>query len=431
MKSAVAVTGVSKKFRWHRDRRHSLKERFVRGRPRLLDEFWALKDISFEIPAGTTFGLIGHNGSGKSTLLKLLAGIHRPTTGTIITDGRISALIELGAGFHPELTGRENVYLNGAILGLSRRQLEVAMDEIIEFAGIGEFVDVPVKVYSSGMYVRLGFSIAVMVDPDILVVDEIVAVGDEEFQRKCFDYLHELRRRGTTIVLVSHALGVVESLCDQALWLDHGELRSIGEARRVVKDYLDAVNEGEAQAAAADAADSSLAGRAHLGTGEIRITRLEYLDAGGEARSVLVSGEPATFRLHYEASEPVAEPVFGLGFVHESGATVAGPNSGSSGPVASVIHGQGHVDFHVPVLTFQPGAFEVTTAVVHKGHLYDYADRAFELRVRGAGTDEPGLVRLAGTWSVSAGTTADEPPGGAGHGLGAIPLKIWSHAPTT
>ncbi len=401
MTAAITVEGISKRFRWHKDRRDSFKELIFRGRPRQLKEFWALRDVSFEIPGGATFGLIGHNGSGKSTLLKLLAGIHRPTAGRIATHGRISALLELGAGFHPELTGRENIYLNGAILGLSRRQIDAAIDDIIDFSGIEEFVDVPVKVYSSGMYVRLGFSIAVKVDPEILLVDEIVAVGDEEFQRKCFDHLHELRRRGTTIVIVTHALGIVESLCDQALWLDHGVLRSLGEGRAVVKGYLDAVNEDEAAHGGAVARSRArpVSGHARLGTGEVRVTNLEFLDARGQASPVLVSGEPATFRLHYLAREAVAEPVFGLGFEHESGVTVAGPNSGATNLV-NVVEGAGFVDFHIPSLTLQPATFEVTTAIVHRGHVYDYAERAFELRVRGGGTDEKGLVRLLGSWSA-------------------------------
>jgi ABC-2 type transport system ATP-binding protein/lipopolysaccharide transport system ATP-binding protein len=253
------------------------------------------------------------------------------------------------------------------------------------------------------MYVRLGFSIAVTVDPDVLLVDEIVAVGDEEFQRRCFDHLHELHRRGTTIVLVSHALGIVENLCDQALWLDHGELKSIGESRPVVRDYLVAVNEGEYQAAhAGTEGETPPAGPLRLGSGEVRVVKLEYIDRGGQPSNVAVSGEPVTFRLHYEASEPVAEAVFGLGFVHESGVTVAGPNSAASGAIVPVIHGTGHVDFHVARLTFQPGAYEVSTAIVHKGHVYDYAERAFDLRVRGGGTEEPGLVRLLGAWSAPA-----------------------------
>jgi ABC-2 type transport system ATP-binding protein/lipopolysaccharide transport system ATP-binding protein len=413
--AAIVVDGVSKRFRWHSDRRDSFKERIFRGRPKELREFWALKDVSLEIEQGSTFGLVGHNGSGKSTLLKLLAGIHRPTTGSVSTTGRVSALLELGAGFHPELTGRENIYLNGAILGMSRKQIDQAVDSIVDFSGIGEFIDVPVKVYSSGMYVRLGFSIAVTIDPDVLIVDEIVAVGDEEFQRKCFDHLHELHRRGTTIVIVSHALGIIENLCDSAAWLDHGHVKTIGEARGVVREYLDAVNEDEAAHAAVDAEATPPTGPVRRGSGEVRVGHIEYLDAAGQPLQVLVAGEPVTFRIHYEAHQPVEDPVFGLGFVHESGVTVAGPNSASSVALPSLRPGVGHVDFQVPVLSFQPGSFEVTTAIVHKGHVYDYAERAFQLKVRGGGTDEPGLVRLAGSWSVTAepdraGALAVSPP---------------------
>jgi lipopolysaccharide transport system ATP-binding protein len=399
---AIVVDHVSKKFRWHRDKRDSMKERLMRGKPEMLDEFWALKDVSLEIPAGSTFGLIGHNGSGKSTLLKLLAGILRPTSGAVHTTGRISALLEVGAGFHPELTGRENIYLNGAILGLSRKRIDASIDSIIDFSGIGDFVDAPVKVYSSGMYVRLGFSIAVTVDPEILIVDEIVAVGDEEFQRKCFDHLHELHKRGTTIVIVSHALGIVENLCHSAAWLDHGELKSTGEARSVVREYLGAVNEDEAHAAGADATGFDASTR--RGSGEIRVVDVELLDARGQASPVLIAGEAAIVRMHYRADEPIAEAVFGLGFVHESGVTVAGPNSGASRPMMSVPRGEGYVDFAVPALLFQPGAFDVTTAIVHKGHVYDYAERAFDLKVRGNGTDEPGLVRMLGEWSAPSST---------------------------
>jgi ABC-2 type transport system ATP-binding protein/lipopolysaccharide transport system ATP-binding protein len=400
--SAIVVEDVSKKYRWHRDKRHTIKERLARGRPAMLDEFWALKDVSLEVPAGTTFGLIGHNGSGKSTLLKLMAGIIRPSTGRVAVAGRLSALLELGAGFHPELTGRENVYLNGAILGLTRRQIDASLDQIIDFAGIGEFIDVPVKVYSSGMYVRLGFSIAVTVDPEVLLVDEIVAVGDEEFQRRCFDHLHELHRRGTTIVIVSHALGIVENLCQQAAWLDHGEVRALGAARPVVREYLDRVNEEEALAAAGGAPGDDGEGHTRLGSGEVRVVDLELLGADGRATSALVAGEPATIRMHYRAEEPIESAVFGLGFVHESGVSVAGPNSGATVPDVSLEAGDGHVDFAIPDLLFQPGAFEITTAIVHQGHVYDYLERAFDLRVRGSGMAEPGLVRLPGDWTVPA-----------------------------
>ncbi len=240
---AIRAENLSKRFWLHTDRRTALKERLVRGRAPAGREFWAVRDASFEIEQGSTFGLLGHNGSGKSTTLKVLAGIYRPTSGRVFVNGRVSALLELGAGFHGELTGRENIRLNGAILGMSRRQIDSAMEGIIDFAGIGDFIDSPVKVYSSGMFVRLGFAIAVSLDPEILIVDEVIAVGDEEFQRKCFDHLFELRKRGTTIVLVTHALSLIQDLCDRAAWLDHGLVREIGPARETVDSYLRDVNE--------------------------------------------------------------------------------------------------------------------------------------------------------------------------------------------
>ncbi len=402
---AITIDHVSKRFRWHRDKRQSLKERVFRGRSedKYLNDFWALKDISLEIPAGKTYGLVGHNGSGKSTLLKLIAGIHRPTSGTIASAGRISALLEIGAGFHPELTGRENVYLNGAILGLSRKQIDERIDEITDFSGIGEFIDVPVKVYSSGMYVRLGFSIAVTVDPEILIVDEIVAVGDEEFQRKCFDHLHELRRRGTTIVIVTHALPLVESLCDTAAWLDHGNLVAVDDGRTIVRRYLDAVNQGEAEAhALADPGDlvEQAPGATRSGSGEARVTQLEFLDRFGHPVSAAVTGEPITFRLHYEAHEPIREPLFGLGVFHESGVNVAGPNSRAA-DIGAELRGRGYVDFHMPALTLLPGSYDISTCIQSKGHVFDLYEHVFFLKVRPGGNEEPGLVRLEGTWSAN------------------------------
>jgi lipopolysaccharide transport system ATP-binding protein len=400
--NAVEVTGLSKKFRIGTERRDSLKERFVRGSGRY-DEFWALRDVSFAVPNGSTFGLIGHNGSGKSTLLKVLAGVYRPTGGTIATKGRISALLELGAGFHGELTGRENIYLNGAILGLTRKQIASAMDEIVSFSGIEEFIDSPVKIYSSGMYVRLGFSIAVTVEPEILIVDEIIAVGDEEFQRKCFDHLYELRRRGTTIVIVSHSLGVLADLCDDALWLNKGKLKSIGPVRDVIDDYLEDVNQKEADAKEHTGepvvADDS--GRTRrLGSGEVRVTQVEFIDHNGNAAGFLSGGEQCTIRMRYEAKQDLPSVTFGLGFAHESGVIVAGPNSGYGEQAMQIAAGTGCVDFHIDNLLLQPGMFLVTAAAVDRGHTYDFRDRAFELRVRAQGAvTEPGLVRLPGRWT--------------------------------
>jgi lipopolysaccharide transport system ATP-binding protein len=396
--TAIRAEHVSKRFWLHRERRTGLKERFVRGRAPKAEEFWALRDASFSIQRGTTFGLLGQNGSGKSTTLKVLAGIYRPTSGRVTVNGRVSALLELGAGFHGELTGRENIRLNGAILGLSGRQIDASMDRIIDFAGIGAFIDSPVKIYSSGMFVRLGFAVAVSLDPEILMVDEVIAVGDEEFQRKCFDYLYELRKRGTTVVLVSHSLGLIRDLCDEAAWVDGGTIQSVGSAPEVADRYLAAVNERELQAPHADELGGPGEARnARIGSGEVRITSLEYLDGEGRPSSVLLAGSACTMRMHFAARTPVNRAVFGLGFQHESGANVAGPNSGRIGPFA-LEPGTGYVDFAVDELLLQPGAFQVTTTIVDGVHIFDYADREFDLHVRGRGSDEPGLTKMPGEW---------------------------------
>jgi homopolymeric O-antigen transport system ATP-binding protein len=399
---AIVVRDVAKRFKLYRDRRTNLKEAVTQRRRRSrYEEFWALDGVSLEIPRGATYGLIGPNGSGKSTLLKLMAGVHRPTRGEIWANGRVSAMLELGAGFHPELSGRDNVYLNGAILGMTRRQIDDAMDRIVEFSGLAEFIDTPVKVYSSGMYVRLGFSIAVNLDPEILIVDEIIAVGDEDFQRRCFDHLYELRRRGVTIVFVSHSLPLVQTLCDRAAWLDHGRLRVEGRAGEVVDAYLAEVNAAESRRLAGQQAGDQVNDAGRRGSGEVRVTRVEFLDADGVARQVGVSGGPTTVRIHYEVHQPVDDPVFGLAFHSESGVHLAGPNSQADGVAMPRLERAGHVDYLLDPLPFTPGAYAVTTAVVDSTllHVYDYRDRAFELHVQpGPGGVPPGLVALAGRW---------------------------------
>ncbi len=234
---AVRIANVSKKFRLYRERNQTLKSAVMRGRTSVHEDFWALEDVSFDVPTGSTFGLIGRNGSGKSTLLKCLAKIYFPDKGHITTRGRLAALLEVGTGFHPELTGRENVYLNGSILGMSRREVDAKFDEIIDFAGIERFIDQPVKTYSSGMYVRLGFSVAIHVDPEILLVDEVLAVGDADFQAKSFQRFAYLKSAGTTVILVSHSMEAVRQLCDHAAWISGGRLREVGESGATVSAY--------------------------------------------------------------------------------------------------------------------------------------------------------------------------------------------------
>ncbi|AWR21064.1 ABC transporter ATP-binding protein [Aurantimicrobium photophilum] len=240
---AVRVDHLGKKFRIYSERNQSLKSALMRGRVSKYDQFWALRDFSLEVEKGTTLGLVGGNGSGKSTLLKTLAKIYWPDEGDIEYFGRMSALLEVGSGFHPELTGRENIFLNGSILGMKRKEIEKRYEQIVEFSGVREFIDQPVKNYSSGMYVRLGFSVAIHVEPDILVVDEVLAVGDAAFQEQCFERFRELKRQGTTIILVSHDMDAVNGLCDQVAWVNKGKLQQLGPARSVTHAYLK--NSGE------------------------------------------------------------------------------------------------------------------------------------------------------------------------------------------
>ena len=241
----VVVDNVSKKYRLYRERNNYLKAAMMRGGRAKVDMFWALEDVSFEVYEGSTTGLIGENGSGKSTMLKCLARILRPDTGSVSVTGKMSALLELGAGFHPELSGRENVFLNGAILGLKQKELMAKFDDIVDFAGIGQYIDEPVKNYSSGMYVRLGFSVAINVEPDILLVDEVLAVGDEAFQRKCLERFADLKRNGKTVIIVSHSMGSVVNMCDHAIWFKKGHKMADGDPRQVIEAYTGSITLAE------------------------------------------------------------------------------------------------------------------------------------------------------------------------------------------
>ena len=238
---AVRVDRVSKSFRMYHERNQTIKAAIMRGRTSVHEDFWALNDVSFDVPVGSTFGLIGSNGSGKSTLLKCLANIYFPNKGTITHFGKMAAMLEVGSGFHSELSGRDNIFLNGSILGMSRKQIAAKFDEIVDFSGVEQFIDQPVKNYSSGMYVRLGFAIAINVDPDILVVDEVLAVGDAEFQAKCFQKFRDFKVEGKTVILVSHDTSTVRSLCDQAAWINKGSLMAVGEAAPTIQAYIDSV----------------------------------------------------------------------------------------------------------------------------------------------------------------------------------------------
>ena len=395
MGAAIVVDDVSKRFRLYHERNQYLKATILRRKRSTYEEFWALRNVSFEVREGEAFGIIGENGSGKSTLLKCLAQILRPDKGRIEHHGSVSALLELGAGFHPELSGRENVYLNGAILGLSKKQLDSKFDEIVAFSGLERFIDTPVKNYSSGMYVRLGFAVAVNVDPDILVIDEVLAVGDENFQRKCAEKINDFRQDGRTIVLVSHGLGQVRNLCDRAVWLSHGTLQAVGPTGDVINEYAGTTHE-----------DSEIsANGTQWGSGEARVTKIELLDGSGTSIRRCHTGDTVTLRLHYNAHQPIPRPVFGLALHTIEGVHVTGPNSRERGLVPDAISGPGHVDITFDPLTLLAGTYDVTTSIYdfNIAHCFDFQHLGFRFDVmRGTPAEEAGVVTLNPHWWIDA-----------------------------
>ncbi len=340
------------------------------------------------------FGIVGENGSGKSTLLKCLAGILRPDDGSVRVAGRLSALLELGAGFHPELSGRENIYLNAAILGFGRREISRRFDEIVEFSGLERFIDTPVKNYSSGMYVRLGFSVAINVDPDILIIDEVLGVGDAAFSQKCSEKFAELRNSGKTLIIVTHDLGSIRSLCDRAAWLQYGTLREDGAPGQVVDDYY-----GEALSSGPSAVAET-----RWGTGEVRVSHVELIDAGGKQASVCHTGEDVTLRLSYEAHSPIMRPVFSFEINHLTGTNVTAPTGRDAGAIPDRITGSGVVEVSLDRLSLLPGTYDVTVAVRDFSllHTYDHVQHALRFDVhRGSPGEDAGLVTLSPRWSFS------------------------------
>ena len=400
---AVELRGVGKRFQRHADRRSTLKERIVRGRSKQTQDFWAIRNVSLSIPRGSVYGIIGHNGSGKSTLLKLMTGIYRPTEGAITTDGRVAALIELGAGFHPDMTGRENIRLNGSILGLSRGEIEHSMDTIIDFAGLRDFIDDPVKHYSSGMYVRLGFSVAVHMRPDVLLIDEVLAVGDEEFQRKCFDHLYTLRREGRTIVVVSHGLGQLEGLCDEVAWLDHGEVQSVGGATDTISAYLTRVNAEETMAGAVAAAERG-DDTARAGNGAVRCMSARLIDAEGQPLQHAETGRTLGFEVQMTCYERILGPNLRFALQHESGQLVTMMSNHRYGFDFGHIEGEKTVTALLTDNPLLPGRYRVHIDIFdHTGSvLIDNWDDAVEFTVRSArGEIGQGFVELPYTYSIT------------------------------
>jgi ABC-type polysaccharide/polyol phosphate transport system ATPase subunit len=453
MTPAIDVVNVSKVYRRYAQKKQfaTLKSAIVSGtllgdlRP---DEtFQALRGVSLTVPKGCTFGVIGRNGSGKSTLLKCVAGITRPTEGHVTVDGRISALIELGAGFHPEISGRENIFINGIMLGLTKKEIQHRFGEIVEFAEMQDFIDAPVKTYSSGMYMRLGFAVAVHVDPEVLLVDEVLAVGDQGFTHKCLDKFAEFRRRNKSILLVTHSLDLVEKFCDTAHWLDHGVTKGEGDPKRVVAAYvIDVEDSEENELAKAEAARLAVAAKevaeareenigancsspetppetgggpeaeqpegpkdgfkseeGRWGTREVEITHVTIAGPDGEAGHVFQSGDAIEVRMNVTAKEKITDFVFGFGLFNADNVCVYGTNTNLEEFQPTEIEGTGTVTFTIDHLDLVEGTYRLDLAA-HKadGYPYDYHRLLYTFRVKSRIRDV-GIYRPDHSWSFQGG----------------------------
>ncbi|HXE80964.1 MAG TPA: ABC transporter ATP-binding protein [Vicinamibacterales bacterium] len=436
--NAIEAVNVTKVYRrWtHKRQFATLKSALLsRSMIRALrpdETFPALKNVSFNVPRGSTYGIIGRNGSGKSTMLKCVAGISKPTSGHVTVRGRISALIELGAGFHPEISGRENVFINGIMLGLSKREIARRFDEIVDFAELRDFIDAPVKTYSSGMYMRLGFAVAIHVDPDVLLVDEVLAVGDEGFTHKCLDKFAEFRRRGKTILIVTHSLPLVERFCDEALWIDAGEVRAIGDTRRVVGAYVTDVGQSEEAALAAEdartrarvssqaaheapqqpeepaaaegqaaPADMFRSSEGRWGTREIEITGVTLCGLDGEPRHLFQTGDPMVVRMQVRAPRSMTDFVFGVAIFNADGVCCYGTNTDIEELAGREFTGDGEVRFIVDRLDLIEGTYKVDVAVHNKdGYPYDYHRLLYTFRVKSR-TKDVGVFRPPHRWEFS------------------------------
>jgi len=402
MSQAVVVRDLWKSFRLYHEKNQFLKAAALRGRRARYDEFWALKGVSFEVPRGTTFGVIGSNGSGKSTLLKCLTGILYPEKGSVTIDGRVSALLELGAGFHPELSGRENVFLNGAILGLTKKEIENRFDDIVEFSGLGPFIDNPVKNYSSGMFVRLGFAVAAHVEPEVLLIDEVLSVGDEGFQRKCAEKIDKFRRDGRTIVFVSHGLSQVEQLCDTVMWIDKGNVRMIGPARDVISEYA-----GESRQAIK--VEGEIGSR--WGSGEATIESVELFGLDGGPTNVLKSLEPLRIAIDFTTHVPLRDVVVNMRVDTKSGEPVWGTSTRRANRPISMLNGRAKAELIMPSMPLLEGTYELTVAVTDwtESHPYDHWEKRIRFDVRQYKSNDIALVDIPTEWIIT-GESAEPVP---------------------
>jgi len=392
--SAISVSSLSKNFRLYHERNRYIKAALLRGRRAKYEEFWALKDVSFEVAHGATLGIIGSNGSGKTTMLKCLTGIYTPEKGAIKVDGKLAALLELGAGFHPELTGAENIFLNGSILGMSKRDVQNKFASIVEFAGLEKFIDTPVKNFSSGMVVRLGFSIASHVEPEILLIDEILSVGDQDFQRKSSEKIEEFRREGRTIVVVSHSLGLVQQLCKEVIWLDKGEIRQSGPAAEVIAGYT-----GGSYQPQTERDESS---RNRWGTGDARINSIELLNHDGTIAQVIESNAGAQIRFQISAHTRIESPILRVQITRLNGDVVWATSTQRGTNTMRVLDGAATATLNIESTKLLEGTYFVSAAITDSTATteFDHCENWLRFNVHKTNVFDEGIVAINSTWSL-------------------------------
>jgi ABC-2 type transport system ATP-binding protein len=391
---AVQADSVSKRYRIYHNKSRTLRETIFRGRGEY-EDFDALSDVSLTVHEGESVGILGANGSGKSTLLKLIARIIRPDRGSVTVNGTVSALLEVGAGFHPEYTGRENIYLYGALLGLNRAETNARFGEIVEFSGLERFIDNPVKNYSSGMYMRLGFAVAIHVDPDVILIDEVLAVGDASFQKRCLDRIADLQGAGRTIVFVSHDLGTMRELCQRAIWLEEGRVMVDGPADRAIGLYT----QSQDKRSQVQAVDSDRLRR--WGSREATIEGVRLLDGGGAETSALQHGEPGAIELEVECREQLPGVSAGVGVFKRDGTYCTGLSIAFDECIASFTPGRHQVRLQLEALSLNPGSYLLDIGLVESGtgHIYDFSSREHVLDVQGAARGE-GIFVMPHRWQV-------------------------------
>ncbi len=394
----IKVNGLSKIFKLPHERSTSLKSLIVNfyRRRRSFEMQKTLSNISFEVKKGEFFGIVGRNGSGKSTLLKLLAGIYTPTKGDIHIGGKLTPFIELGVGFNPELTGRENVYLNGALLGFSRKEMKTMYQDIVDFAEIEKFMDQKLKNYSSGMQVRLAFSIAIRAESDILLIDEVLAVGDALFQQKCYDYFDKLKNSGRTVVFISHDMGAVQSFCDRAILINNGKMVAEGHPQEIVQKYSQLLA-SEAPEPKRESDDGLL----HVGVGGAEISQAEVIDSQGKSTNKLAEGEAFSIRLHYATTKEIDEAVFGVGIMGQQGQSIIGPNTKETGFKTGVLKKNGYIEVRFPTNPLATGTYRVRASIMNTSVTipYDFIEDLTTLTI--IGKKRYGDIYIEPTWFIS------------------------------